>query len=229
MKPIVEDAWLLALGNANAILLRQGEDLALIDAGFPGKEQIVLDAIGRLGRRPTDLKHLVFTHGHPDHIGSAAAIIRATGARTYMHAADAPLAESGGPFRPMAPAPGLVHALMYKLVWDQDERMQPFRIDQPIADGETLPILGGLRAIHVPGHCAGQVALLWQGQRLLLGGDTFINILGVSDPIAFEDEAEGRASQRKLAALDVQAVVFGHGGAITQDGPAKLRRFVARR
>jgi glyoxylase-like metal-dependent hydrolase (beta-lactamase superfamily II) len=229
MKQIVEDAWLLALGNANAILLRQGEDLALIDAGFPGKEKVVLDAISALGRRPADLKHLVFTHGHPDHIGSASAIIRETGARTYMHAADAPLAESGGPFRPMAPAPGLVHALMYKLVWDQNERMQPFRIDQTIADGETLPILGGLHAIHVPGHCAGQVALLWQGQRLLLGGDAFINILGVSDPIAFEDEAEGRASQRKLAALDFQVVAFGHGKAITKDGPGKLRRFVARR
>lgn len=229
MKQIVVDAWLLALGNANAILLQQGSELALIDAGFPGKEQIVFDAISALGRRPTDLKHLVFTHGHPDHIGSAAAIVRATGARTYMHAADAPLAESGGPFRPMARAPGLVHALMYRLVWNQNERMQPFRIDQHIADGETLPILGGLQAIHVPGHCAGQVALMWQGGRLLLCGDTFINIMGVSDPIAFEDEAEGRASQRKLAALDFQAVAFGHGKAIIENGPGKLRRFVARR
>ncbi|WP_267359925.1 MULTISPECIES: MBL fold metallo-hydrolase [unclassified Methylobacterium] len=229
MKQIVVDAWLLTLGNANAILLKQGSELALIDAGFPGKEQIVFDAISALGRRPTDLKHLVFTHGHPDHIGSAAAIVRATGARTYMHAADVPLAESGGPFRPMAPAPGLVHALMYKLVWNQNERMEPFRIDQHIADGETLPILGGLQAIHVPGHCAGQVALMWQGRRLLLGGDTFIHILGVSDPIAFEDEAEGRASQRKLAALDFQAVAFGHGKAIIENGPGKLQRFVARR
>jgi len=70
---------------------------------------------------------------------------------------------------------------------------------------------------------------MWQGGRLLLGGDTFINILGVSDPIAFENEAEGRASQRKLAALDFQAVAFGHGKAITKDAPGKLRRFVARR
>lgn len=61
--------------------------------------------------------------------------------------------------------------------------MQSFRIDQHIADGETLPLLGGLHAIHVPGHCAGQVALLWQGGRLLLAGDTFINILGVRDPL----------------------------------------------
>lgn len=107
--------------------------------------------------------------------------------------------------------------------------MQPFRIDQHIVDGETLPILGGLRAIHGPGHCAGQVALMWQGGRLLMGGDAFINILGVSDPIAFEDEAEGRARQRRLASLDCDAVAFGHGKAITKDGPGKLRRFVTRR
>lgn len=42
--------------------------------------------------------------------------MNAKGERTYMHAADAPLAESGGPFRPKTPAPGLVLALMYKLV-----------------------------------------------------------------------------------------------------------------
>ena len=146
-----------------------------------------------------------------------------------MHAADAPLAESGGPFRPMTPAPGLVLALMHKLVWNQDERMQSFRIDQHIAEGETLPLLGGLHAIHVPGHCAGQVALLWQGGRLLLAVDTFINILGVRDPLGFEDEAEGRRSQRKLAALSFEAAAFGHGSAITKDAPSKLQRFVARR
>ena len=229
MKLVADEAWLLALGNANGVLLRQGKELALIDAGFPGKEQIVLDAISKLGHRPSDLKHLVFTHGHPDHIGSAAAIVHATGARTYMHAADASLAESGGPFRPMTPAPGRMLGLMYKLVWKQDERMQPFRIDQHIAGGETLPLLGGLQAIHVPGHCAGQVAFLWQGGRLLLGGDTFINILGVRDPIGFEDEAEGRRSQRTLAALNFQVAAFGHGGAITKDAPGQLQRYVARR
>jgi ribonuclease BN (tRNA processing enzyme) len=43
------------------------------------------------------LKHLIFTHDHPDHIGSAAAVVRETGARTYMHPLGIPMAESGGP------------------------------------------------------------------------------------------------------------------------------------
>ena len=224
MKTIIEDAWLLALGNANAILLRDGDDLVLFDAGFPGKEQVVFDAIDKLGKRRADLKHLIFTHGHPDHIGSAAAIVRETGAMTWMHAADAPLAETGGPFRPMTRAPGLMHAAIFRVVWRPDERMHPFGIDKTIADGDTLPVAGGLRVIGTPGHCAGQVAFLWRGERLLIGGDVFMNIFGLADPVGFEDEAEGRSSQRKLAALTFDVAAFGHGSIIPSKASSRVRR-----
>ena len=110
LKRIVDGAYRVAMGNANAYLLDAGPDLVLVDAGFPGKASLVLDAIRALGRRPSELKHLVFTHGHPDHIGSAAALIRETGATTYMHEADVTLAETGGPFRPMTGAPASSNA-----------------------------------------------------------------------------------------------------------------------
>jgi glyoxylase-like metal-dependent hydrolase (beta-lactamase superfamily II) len=223
---ITDDAYLVPMGNANALLLDAGPDLVLVDAGFPGKADRVLDAVGKLGRAPSDLKHLVFTHGHPDHIGSAAALIRKTGATTYMHAADAPLAESGGPFRPMTPGRGLLPQIAFRVVWKPNERMEPFRIDQFIADGETLPLAGGLRVVHVPGHCAGQVAFLWQGRRLLIGGDVFMNIFGLSDPIGFEDVEEGRRSQRKLASLGCEAACFGHGRPIVSGATERLRRAV---
>lgn len=223
MKKIFEDAWLLALGNANSVLLRDGEDLVLFDAGFPGKEQVVFDAIDTLGRRRSDLKHLIFTHGHPDHIGSAAAIVRETGATTWMHAADAPLAESGGPFRPMARAPGLLHALIYRIVWKPEEQMQPFGIDRRVADGDVVPVAGGLRVISTPGHCAGQVAFLWRGEQLLIAGDVFMNIFGLADPIGFEDEAEGRRSQRKIASETFDAAAFGHGSPITSGASKRVR------
>ena len=71
-------------------------------------ESVDGDARTVIGEARYALEHLIFTHGHPDHIGSAAAIVRETGARTYMHPLDIPMAESGGPFRPMRPAPGLL-------------------------------------------------------------------------------------------------------------------------
>ncbi|RYC29686.1 MBL fold metallo-hydrolase [Lichenibacterium minor] len=226
---ITDGAYLVPLGNANAVLLDAGSDLVLIDAGFPDKVDRVIDAVGKLGRKPHDLKHLVFTHGHPDHIGSAAAIVRATGARTYMHAADVPLAESGGPFRPMTPGRGLLPSIAFRIVWKPNEPMEPFHIDQHIADGETLPLAGGLRVVHLPGHCAGQVGFVWQGKRLLIAGDVFMNIFGLSDPVGFEDEAEGRRSQRKLADLAPETVCFGHGKAIIEGATTRLERAVAQR
>ena len=223
LKRVVDGAYILAMGKANAYLLDAGPELVLVDAGFPDKASVVLDAIRQLGRSPNDLKHLVFTHGHPDHIGSAAALVRETGATTYMHAADVGLAETGGPFRPMTPGSGLIPSIAYRLFWKQDERVPPFKIDKTFADGHTLPLAGGLRVVHLPGHCAGQVALLWQGARLLIAGDVCMNIFGITDPLGFENRAEGRRSQRKLAALTFEAACFGHGAPIKGGAEAGLR------
>jgi glyoxylase-like metal-dependent hydrolase (beta-lactamase superfamily II) len=210
LKKIVEGAYLVHLGSANAVPLDSGPELALVDAGFPDKASSVFDAIRQLGRTPRDLRHLIFTHGHPDHIGSAAAIVRETGATTYMHPMDAPYAETGGPFRPMSPAPGLLPRTAYRFVWRPQEQMEPVRIDRHLADGETL-------------HCAGQVAFLWQGERLLIAGDVGMNILGLGDPLGFEDIKEGRRSQRKVATLRFHAAVFGHGRPIHSGASERIR------
>ncbi|WP_267382872.1 MULTISPECIES: MBL fold metallo-hydrolase [unclassified Sphingomonas] len=226
MKRIAEGAWLLPFSTANTVLLEDGDDLVLFDAGFADKEQVLFDAIAKLGRKPSDLRHLVFTHGHPDHIGSAAAIVAATGATTWMHAADKPLAENGGPFRPMPPSKGILNAAMYWWFWDQNERTAPFTIDHTVKEGDVLPIAGGLPVIGTPGHCAGQVAFLWKGTRLLIAGDVFMNVFGLADPLGFEDAEEGRRSQRKVAGLDFEAIVFGHGPAITANAVPRIRRKV---
>jgi glyoxylase-like metal-dependent hydrolase (beta-lactamase superfamily II) len=102
-KRVINGVHVVPMGMANAFLIEGDDGLTLIDAGFPAKEAAVFGAIDGIGRSADQLRHLVFTHGHPDHIGSAAAIVRKTGARTYMHRLDIPIAESGGPFRPMRP------------------------------------------------------------------------------------------------------------------------------
>jgi glyoxylase-like metal-dependent hydrolase (beta-lactamase superfamily II) len=101
MKRVIKGVHVVPMGMSNAFLIEGDDGLTLIDAGFPGKAAVVSGAIRGLGRSPDQIKHLIFTHGHPDHIGSAAAIVRETGARTYMHPPDIPMAESRGPFRPL--------------------------------------------------------------------------------------------------------------------------------
>jgi glyoxylase-like metal-dependent hydrolase (beta-lactamase superfamily II) len=225
VKKILERAWLVPLGFANSVLL-EGDDgeLALIDAGFPGHEAKIFDALKTLGRHPEDVRHLVLTHAHPDHLGCAAAIVKATGAKTWIHTVDAPIAEGGGPFRPMHPSPGLIQKIGFRLFFHADESVAPVRIDHQVQGGQSLPVVGGLEVVHTPGHSAGHMSLLWKSGGLLLVGDAGSNVLGVSDPLGFEDREQGRRSQRQLAALDFDAVAFGHGRAIPRDAARRIRR-----
>lgn len=110
-----------------------------------------------------------------------------------MHVTDAPQAITGGPFRPMTAAPGLLHKIMFRLVWDPNEQMQPCAIDQHVADGDVLPVAGGLWAIHVPGHDAGRLAYLWGGEELLIVGDVFMNIIGLAARSASRTRRKGAA------------------------------------
>ncbi len=142
VKRVIKGVHAVPMGFANAFLVEGDDGLTLIDAGYPGKEAAVFGAIRGIGRSPDQLKHLIFTHSHPDHIGRAAAIVRETGARTYMHPFDIPIAEIGGPFRPLRAAPGLSRRLMCKLFFHPDQRLDPVAIDQPLTPGEILPIAG---------------------------------------------------------------------------------------
>jgi glyoxylase-like metal-dependent hydrolase (beta-lactamase superfamily II) len=223
VKRVIDGVQLIAMGMANAFLIEARDGLTLIDAGYPEKEASVFEAIRRTGHSPDQLKHLILTHGHPDHIGSAAAVVRKTGATTYLHPFDIPLAESGGPFRPLTPAPGLLGSVLCKLVYHPERRVEPVAIHRTLSDGEVLPIAGGIEVIHVPGHCAGQVALLWHPGRMLFAADVATNVLGLGDPVGFENLEEGRASQRKLAGLSFDAAGFGHGQPILHDASRRLR------
>jgi glyoxylase-like metal-dependent hydrolase (beta-lactamase superfamily II) len=223
VRRVIKGVHVVAMGFANAFLIEGDDGLTLIDAGYPRREEAVFGAIRKIGRSTGQLKHLIFTHGHPDHLGSGAAIVRQTGARTYMHPLDIPIAESGGPFRPVTPAPDPLRQVLCRLFYHPDERVEPVAIDQPLTPGEILPIAAGIEVIHTPGHCAGQVALLWRPGRMLFVGDVCMNIMGFGDPVGFENLEEGRASQSKLASLSFDAVGFGHGDPITQNASTRFR------
>ena len=111
------------------------------------------------------------------------------------------------------------------MLYDHNQRLAPVAIDQPLTDGETLNIAGGIDVVHVPGHCAGQVALLWRPGRMLFAADVFMNIMGLGDPLGFEDMKLGRASQRKLAGLSFDAVGFGHGSPVARNATQYLRKW----
>jgi len=76
--------------GANVYLLVDGDDLALVDTGFFGRADQILEQIEELGYSPSDINRIIITHHHADHIGSLAELKRITQAEVIAHPADAP-------------------------------------------------------------------------------------------------------------------------------------------
>ena len=165
----------------------------------------VLRALHALGKQPGDVRHITLTHAHPDHIGSLAPLKKITGAEAYIHPLDAGIATNGAGFRPMSPAPGLFPAMMFQTFVRPVEIVDPATIEHHVQTEELLPIAGGLTAIHVPGHCAGQLAFFWPKHGgVLFAADTCMNVMGLGWTMGYEDFEEGNRSLEKLAQLDFE-------------------------
>jgi glyoxylase-like metal-dependent hydrolase (beta-lactamase superfamily II) len=213
-KQVVPGLWQVKIKFVNAFLLDTGDGLALIDTGIPGSAPTVLEAVRSIGRQPADIRHILVTHCHVDHSGSLAELKRMTGAPATMHPVDAAMVREGQARRPLRPAPGLFNALLGRLLLRvAPKAIEPAEIEHEARDGETL--VAGLRAIHVPGHCAGQLAFLWpEHGGVLIAADAASNVLGLGLSPVYEDLDEGRRSLSKLAGLDFEVACFGHGKAI---------------
>src|SRR5579864_1406116 len=198
---VVPGVYRISLGYVNAFLL-VADDLTLIDTGFPGDGETILEAVRSLGRRPEEIKRVLVTHCHSDHAGGLATIRRATGAPAYMHPADAVIVKEGRSQRPLLPAPGLVTGVMFRLFIRAAPPLEGTDVEGLVLDGEELPAAGGVRAIHVPGHCAGQLAFLWPPNGgVLFAADAASNVMGLGLSLGYEDLEEGRSSLAKLASL----------------------------
>lgn len=223
---IFPDVYALALGVVNVFFIRDGDGLALIDTGNPGNEQLILDGARALGAAPQGIRHIALTHCHPDHAGSLAALARVTGARVWMHHDDAEVVRGNSPMVRSKPSPGLLNALLYRLFINSVPATVPVaQVDHEIGDGELLPIGGGLRVYHTPGHSAGHVAfLLERDGGLLFAGDACANLPVLAYSIVYDDIAEGRRSLARLAGLNFAAVCFGHGGLLRGEAARRFNR-----
>ena len=159
---VVPGLYMLALGPVNAFLLASSDGCTVIDTGLPIRAAKLIDTLRAI--KQTNVRRVLLTHAHPDHIGGFAALKSVTAAEAYMHPADAPIAISGKGFRPMKAAPGLLRGLMFRLFVRPVPSVEGAPVEHFLNDGAVLPIAGGLKAPHVPGHCAGQMAFLWRQQ-----------------------------------------------------------------
>jgi glyoxylase-like metal-dependent hydrolase (beta-lactamase superfamily II) len=221
---ILPGLWEVKISFVNAFLIDTGDGLTLIDTGIPGGAPKIVEAVHSIGRQLTDIRHILVTHCHYDHSGSLAEIKRLTGAPATMHPVDAAMVRQAKTRRPLKPAPGLLNAIICRFFLPgAPMEIEPTPIENEIQDGDILA--GGLRAIHVPGHCAGQLAFLWpEHGGVLIAADVAANVLGLSLSPMYEDVDEGRRSLSRLAGLDFEVACFGHGKVISSGASKRFGR-----
>jgi len=139
-----------------------GERVCLIDAGVAASRDVILGYLREIGREPSEIGHLVLTHAHPDHIGSAATIRAETGCTVVAHRdAVAWIEDTERQFRER-PVPSF-----HQIVGG------PTAVDAIVEDGDTIDLGadGTLHVIDTPGHARGEIALHSVRDAALFCGD----------------------------------------------------------
>jgi glyoxylase-like metal-dependent hydrolase (beta-lactamase superfamily II) len=221
------------MGYVNAYLIAAEDGITLIDSGLTGQAGTILEAVSATGRTPADLKHILITHHHSDHTGSLASLVETTGAKAYVHPLDAPITRGDAPVGRPNPEVLLGKVTGPLLMRLQPSRMPAVAIEREVVDGDELPIAGGLKVIHTPGHTAGHVSYFWpQSGGVLFAGDAAANFRGLAPAVGSlggmftEDPEKAKESFRKLAELEFDTVCLGHGGFLTGQAHVAFRRAV---
>ena len=209
-------------GMVNSYLVEDGGDVTIVDAGAPSYWGQLPAELAVIGRSLDDVKSVVLTHGHSDHIGFAERIRSERGTPIRVHELDAALARGEVP----NPSPGLgptrLRPVLEFIIFSLRHGMMRIPRIAEVAtfgDGATLDVPGAPRVILVPGHTPGSAALLFAGHDALFVGDamaTYSVTTGDDGPRISPftaDPGQALASLDRLLDVEAGLVLPGHGQA----------------
>lgn len=184
--------------DAACYVVESAGELVMIDAGAGGRTDQIVRNMERLGLDPRNLKWIVLTHCHIDHIGGARELREKFGAKIAIHELDAPPVEEGDLARTAASWYG--------------RRLSPLNMDLKFSgpEGELKVGEDVLHLLHTPGHTPGSLVcyLDREGKRVLFGQDIhgpFLSAFG-------SDIDEWRNSMHLLLGLNIDILCEGHFG-----------------
>ena len=145
---------------ASCHLIDTGEGLILIDTGYPQSAYLVVESIWELGFKPADVRCIVHSHGHYDHMGATRSLVELSGAKTFLGEPDKDYVTWNNPLN---------------WAFEQDyEFTEVFQPDVLLHDGDVIK-LGNteIHCVSTPGHTPGTMSFFFDveenGRRLRAG------------------------------------------------------------
>ena len=177
----------------------------------PGDEvEVILRNVEDLG---LEIRSIVLTHGHIDHIGALKEVKEATGAEVAIHTDEAESLQG----QPLSTLLGLSYPT-------------PLPPDRLLQDGDSIDI-GDLHflVLHTPGHSPGGICLLEQGHKAVFSGDTLFNYgIGRTDLPGGNHSQLMNSIHTKLMVLPDDTTVYpGHGPETTIGTERRENPFLA--
>ncbi|WP_134683734.1 MBL fold metallo-hydrolase [Brevibacillus migulae] len=217
----------------NPVLMWDENAAVLVDAGMPGTWPQIRQAMSDLGVAVSHLKAVIVTHQDFDHIGSLPEILRDLDGRVevYAHELDKPYIEGKLPLLKTNPEQ-MSKVLAFLPEEERRKALQMFanppkaNVDRVVTDGEVLPMAGGVRVIHTPGHTSGHISLYVEQSKTLIAGDAMICVDGrLRGPVSqtTPDMETAMRSLQRFLELEVDAVICYHGGVCDQHAKEQIR------
>jgi glyoxylase-like metal-dependent hydrolase (beta-lactamase superfamily II) len=214
--------------HVNAYAIARADGVMLVDCGTAGDDtcrSALEHALGEAGFSLGDVRLLVGTHVHSDHVGLAEWVMAQSGAELWMHPATAAFYDAinepdaiGDARERRALLEGVPAALVadYRDVREETEGvLAPVEPDRPLRDGMLLEsALGDWEVVETPGHAPSHVCLVAREAGLAILGDLVSTVFApyfdygyTSDPVA-----EFLASVERMEAVgELRLGLPGHG------------------
>jgi glyoxylase-like metal-dependent hydrolase (beta-lactamase superfamily II) len=234
---IGDDLWSLTMplpGGARpqtsfAYVLRDtGSGMHVVDPGWDSDENWgrLVDGLSELGSSVDRVVGIVVTHLHGDHLGLAARLRAASGARLRMHAAERDALRAQADGEPSLErlagrldrwaVPSAIRAELLAIDLSPARAPAGLEVDDTLTDGDPLGIAGfDLTVMWTPGHTHGSICLRDDGRRLLMTGDHVLPTMhpgvGLGGPTASNPLEDYLHSLERVSVYPGHEGLPGHG------------------